>query len=111
MADSQNSGSVEMTATEVLLRQRGAAYGDVAKQALVWENLMKEVATQAGYQAMDAQQRQSIRVILLKVSRLACGDPGRQDTWDDIAGYAMLANRVHTVSPAPGSWVERRTEP
>lgn len=92
-----------MTATEVLLRQRGEAYGDVARQSAVWERTMAEVATQGGYMSMNPQQRQSIRMILLKVSRLVCGNPNRQDTWDDIAGYAKLANRVHTLPDGEGS--------
>ena len=32
-------------------------------------------------------------MICNKLARIACGDPMYEDSWRDIAGYAMLATR------------------
>ena len=36
---------------------------------------------------------ESLHMICNKLARIACGDPMYEDSWRDIAGYAMLATR------------------
>lgn len=39
------------------------------------------------------QQKESLEMILHKVGRILAGDAGFQDHWDDIGGYAHIANK------------------
>ena len=44
---------------------------------------------------MSADQRESIHMILVKLSRILYGKHDHVDHWDDIAGYATLVvNRL-----------------
>jgi len=43
--------------------------------------------------ALTNQQKESLEMILLKCGRILSGDPSFADHWDDIAGYAKLANK------------------
>lgn len=36
---------------------------------------------------------EALHMICNKLARIACGDPLYEDSWRDIAGYAMLATR------------------
>lgn len=36
---------------------------------------------------------EALHMICNKLARIACGDPMYEDSWRDIAGYAMLATR------------------
>jgi hypothetical protein len=36
---------------------------------------------------------ESLHMICNKLARIACGDPMYEDSWRDIAGYAMLATQ------------------
>ena len=39
-------------------------------------------------------QKESLEMIVHKIGRILAGDPSFQDHWDDIAGYAKIANGV-----------------
>lgn len=73
--------------TEDILNEREKTHGDferVARRA----HLMQVVL--ALPPDLDSCKKISIQMILLKIARIACGDPDFADHWDDIAGYAML---------------------
>lgn len=85
-----------MTATEVLLVQRGEKYGDVDAQAKTFDDIMKAIAPPgSNWSTLAPRQRQSLNVIALKISRIMHGDPDYDDNWDDIAGYALLGKKRH----------------
>jgi hypothetical protein len=55
---------------------------------------LKEIAQNYNkHHPVTMQQREAIDMIMVKLSRILCGDPNHKDHWDDIAGYAMLVSR------------------
>lgn len=73
-----------------ILAERGKTHGDFGEQAWIAQEL-KEVVTQGpNWSSMTADKRESIHMILHKISRIVCGNPDFKDTWDDIQGYARL---------------------
>lgn len=77
--------------TTRLLEEREATHGPWPQQALLARQFHQLAASAPRADAMNAQQREAIDMILTKVSRILCGDPSHVDHWNDIAGYALLA--------------------
>jgi hypothetical protein len=73
------------------LEQRKAEYGDWAEDGGLADVLIGAVEVTPRWKNMPGFMRQSIRLILVKVARLCCGNPHNVDSWHDIQGYARLA--------------------
>jgi hypothetical protein len=72
------------------LEQRKAEYGDWAEDGGLADVLIGAVEVTPRWKNMPGFMRQSIRLILVKVARLCCGNPHNVDSWHDIQGYARL---------------------
>lgn len=86
-------------ATEELIQERGTTHGDYSNTSKYIQQF-KTILLQAhaerhrrGQPALTAQQRESLEMIMHKAGRILSGDPSFEDHWDDIAGYAKLANK------------------
>lgn len=75
---------------EVITDERGAQYGDFTTQAQIAQTLKAIVRNQEGWHRLEDHQRESLEMILHKVSRILNGDPNVVDSWADIAGYAHI---------------------
>lgn len=74
------------------LEERGSRYGNYLKQTEIStkiENAMHH-GTSTAWNAMESDQRDALRMIAVKLSRIVNGDPDYSDNWHDIAGYATL---------------------
>jgi len=88
-----------MNATEALVTERGKTHGAFEDHAGATQDLKRvfekhnfaRVATRKQLPLTD-MQRESIEMILHKIGRIVAGDANFQDHWDDIAGYAKIAN-------------------
>lgn len=85
-------------AMTTLLTGRGKTHGAFADHAECTQ-LLKEVLVEQqakrkrrGQPDLDHKQREALEMILHKIGRIVAGDPDFQDHWDDIAGYAKIAN-------------------
>lgn len=76
------------------LADRGQIYGEN------WDCYMG-LKMEVNQSKMDARQRYCMDMILMKISRLSAGDPNDADTWHDIAGYALLAEKGIPAKPKP----------
>lgn len=81
-----------------MLSERGKTHGAFSDHARVTQDL-KAVADGEHYRRHDrgqppltATQRESVEMICHKLGRILTGDASFQDHWDDIAGYAKIAN-------------------
>lgn len=83
-----------------ILEQRGKEYGDSVGQFQVAQHL-KGVMRAGSWRNMNDSQREAIEMICMKLSRLVAGNPNKQDTWDDIAGYAKLGNKEAASEEPP----------
>lgn len=90
------------------LKERGARYGRFANNSKVTQHL-KDVVKFSILEQRDPRytpdalggpgklspfQREAIDMILHKLGRIICGDPDYVDSWHDIAGYALLVEKI-----------------
>lgn len=71
------------------LQIRGKVYGEFKNNSTVAQ-LLKQVVRANGKHLSDAHI-EALEVICQKMSRILCGDSNYKDNWQDIAGYAKLA--------------------
>ena len=78
---------------EQILETRDANYGNWDMQAEMSQQ-MKNVLRIAGtWKDLSDAQRESIDMILHKISRIVNGNPNYKDSWTDIIGYAKLIEK------------------
>lgn len=82
-----------------LTGERQSTHGDYAdnarvsqaiKRIIYVENMMRMSRNQ---RPLSDTQKDALDMIATKIGRIMAGDPSVQDHWDDIAGYAHLANK------------------
>lgn len=88
-----------MTNAEALVTERGKTHGkfsDRARIATLLKNVIDDELIQRAHRGqtpLDYQHIEALSMIVHKISRIIAGDPSFQDHWDDIAGYATIANK------------------
>jgi hypothetical protein len=84
-------------ATEVneILTGRGKNYSAFIDNAALSQDLKAVFAGSKNWLGgnLAADQKESLQLIALKISRILTGDPNYVDNWDDIAGYATLVSK------------------
>lgn len=82
------------------LKERGKRYGNYMEQTTIIKNIYKAIhETDAGvtWMGLEADQKDALYMIIVKISRILNGDPDYADNWRDIAGYATLvADRLES---------------
>lgn len=78
--------------TEDVLKERGSKYGNYLEQTKISEDITKAMNRPIARRGitLDADQRDALQMIAVKISRILNGDPNYADNWRDIAGYATL---------------------
>lgn len=77
---------------QATLSERGKTHGSFSEQSRVTYEL-KQVVDVYGY-GLNPSHAEALDMILLKIGRIIAGDPYCKDHWHDIAGYALLAEKV-----------------
>lgn len=97
--DELNQTAFGTLTPETLTAERGTTHGAFSDHARYTQQL-KSVAyraynerTKRGQPALTNQQKESLEMILHKVGRILAGDASFADHWDDIGGYAHIANK------------------
>jgi hypothetical protein len=75
-----------------ILKEREETHGDFEIKSIWIQEIMENLVGLDSWEDMSADQRESIHMILVKLSRILYGDPNHVDHWDDIAGYATLVS-------------------
>lgn len=87
---------VSDTTTDILA-ERGKRYGKFEDHARV-TGALKGVIYERVHERelfLAPDQQEALDMICHKIGRIVNGDPDYADSWDDIAGYALLvANRL-----------------
>lgn len=84
---------------EALTNERGKTHGDFVDHARITQRLKLAITTEyehrrdRGQLPLSDTQREAIDMIVHKIGRIIAGDPSFADHWDDIAGYAHIANK------------------
>jgi hypothetical protein len=84
----------EKVTLEETLEERGNNYGEYT-DICVLSQAMSKLMGQADKRSapvsqMDDVQRDSMKMIIVKMARIAVGDADFEDNWKDIQGYAKL---------------------
>ena len=74
-----------------ILKEREVTHGDFMAKAQFIEKV-QDIISKNAWNDLEADQKESIHMILVKLSRILYGDPNHKDHWDDIAGYATLVS-------------------
>ena len=106
-----------MSSFDKMLLDRGAVYGDYAKQAECAQNIKKAIWFAESDHDLEPYHFETLDMIATKISRIVCGDPNHADSWLDIAGYAtkaheaLLASRESRESESAMLVATSRSEP
>jgi hypothetical protein len=72
------------------LEHRGSRYGTFIDNATLCQMLKTVIRQSNAFPSMDPMHIEALDMITHKISRILNGDPNYDDSWRDIAGYAML---------------------
>ena len=78
-----------------LTREKKKEHGDWKEQADMVHLLKVTMRHGRNWFTLENYQREALEMNQLKVSRILTGNPGLDDHWDDIAGYAFLGKGGH----------------
>ena len=85
----------EVMEVDQILEDREVTHGDFEMKAMWIQEIMEHLIGLNAYQNMEADKKEAIHMILVKLSRIIYGNHDHADHWDDIAGYALLvADRI-----------------
>jgi len=88
----QEKAVTQERSTTQILTERGSRYGRFtghASVAVALKNAMRAPNPEK-FARMDADQQEALDMIVHKIARIINGDPNYEDSWRDIAGYAVL---------------------
>jgi len=80
----------EVMEVDQILEDREVTHGDFEMKAMWIQEIMENLIGLYSYQEMEADKKEAIHMILVKLSRIIYGNHDHADHWDDIAGYALL---------------------
>lgn len=75
------------------LDERQKTHGDFYDVAETAETIIQAIEIGASYERMSNAHRFALKNIAGKIARIADGNPLEPDHWNDIAGYATLAEK------------------
>lgn len=104
MADNSKMPAAEpvgdLLRIEEILEDRKHTHGNFSDHARCTQRLKNIIKNELDLRRarnqfdLSDQQQEAIDMIIHKIGRIVAGDPDVQDHWDDIAGYANVANKV-----------------
>lgn len=79
-----------------ILENRGEDYGDYIGNCETIEKMMKLLEHRMNqnprmHPTMRMVMSYTFRMVIVKMVRLAMGDPAKRDSWMDLAGYPRIA--------------------
>jgi len=74
-----------------ILVEREETHGDFMAKSRFIEKV-QDIISKNAWNDLEADQKEAIHMILVKLSRILYGNPNYKDHWDDIAGYATLVS-------------------
>jgi hypothetical protein len=75
-----------------IIKERETTHGDFEMKAIFIQEIMEDISGLYIWKDMSADQKESIHMIIAKLSRIIYGNPNHADHWIDIAGYAKLVS-------------------
>lgn len=91
-SDSEPEESKTSSLIGSLTYTRKQSHGKIQDVGEVSQKLKAITHTSKNWETMSNSQREALDLIVHKMARILVGDPDFKDHWDDIAGYARIAN-------------------
>jgi len=85
-----------MTEINETLKDRGEIYGTYKTNAQITQDLKNVMEKTQNWSLLSDDKKESLHMIAHKIGRILNGDPEYADSWHDIAGYAMLTEKLCT---------------
>lgn len=79
--------------TNQLLTERGGTHGDFTDNARISQEIKRVMYSSKNWNEMHDIHREALEYIAGKIGRILSGRWDFQDSYDDIAGYAMLPQK------------------
>jgi hypothetical protein len=75
-----------------VIKERETTHGDFVAKAAFIQETMRNISSLYIWNNLADDQKESIHMIISKLSRIIYGNPDHADHWIDIAGYAKLVS-------------------
>ena len=87
-----STGSTQPSDLDSVLSERGSRYGSFVGHARITQHLKDVIAKGlvCENKRLADDQKEALDMICHKIGRIVNGDADYDDSWRDIAGYAML---------------------
>ncbi len=101
-AEDRNTGTeaveaqvvAQATDVEKLLTTRNTTHGDFDNNARVSQALKRTFRAELGWELLIDTEREAMDMIALKFSRILSGKSLEKQHWEDVVGYAKLAEKL-----------------
>lgn len=81
-----------MTMDNDMLNDRTSAHGEFEENSRATLAIIRALQAERNWSTLPDGIRHALYMIAHKMARIAAGDPGHLDHWDDIAGYASCVS-------------------
>ena len=78
----------------LVLSTREKTHGSYPSTAKIAQSIKDAMRGSPNWIRLTDVQAESLEMIAVKLARILCGDPDYQDHWQDVMGYAKLAEKV-----------------
>lgn len=79
---------------EALLKTRQTTHGEFGDNARVSQSLKRTFRAELGWEILTDTEREAMDMIALKFSRILSGKSLEKQHWEDVVGYAKLAEKL-----------------
>jgi hypothetical protein len=80
---------------QTVIHAREDSHGDYTQQAQLAQDLKRVMKQRTmGWDKLSPEQRESLEMIAVKISRILNGNPNVADHWRDISGYSDLIGNL-----------------
>lgn len=83
-----------MDQTETLLNDRGTTHGSFENNARVCQAIKRQMRAEGGWELLTDVEREAMDMIAVKFSRILSGKALELQHWEDVVGYARLAEKL-----------------
>ncbi len=91
--------------TQQILNERQQTHGDFATCAQISQEIKFIIS--ANDNGLSRQKREALEMIAVKIARILNGGHNHKDSWQDIAGYALLGGGLFDAGRVPENTVIR----
>lgn len=89
-------GAIRHINAQDIIENREKAHGNYLHQATMAQAQKKLLRDSPGWHHLSPEQRESLDMVCVKISRIMNGNPNEPDHWLDMAGYATLVHNILT---------------